>query len=52
MPDDQQMLKKWDKISRLSLDAASTATSVGFSAAKAGTKLGVRVSPVVFSVTD
>lgn len=35
-------MEKWDRYSRLSLDAAAAATSVGFSAAKAGTKLGVR----------
>ena len=36
------MMEKWDKYSRISLDAAATATAIGFSAAKAGTKLGVR----------
>lgn len=35
------MLNKWDKASRVGLDTASTATSVGFAAAKQGTKLGV-----------
>lgn len=35
-------MEKWDKIGRLSLEAASAAASVGFSAAKVGTKLGVR----------
>lgn len=38
------MLNKWDKASRVGLDTASTATSVGFAAAKQGTKLGVRSS--------
>ncbi|EKM59528.1 uncharacterized protein PHACADRAFT_191896 [Phanerochaete carnosa HHB-10118-sp] len=41
---DEQMLKRWDRISRLSLDAASTATSIGFSAAKNGTKLGFGIT--------
>ncbi|KAL7281997.1 hypothetical protein ACG7TL_003464 [Trametes sanguinea] len=38
------MLSKWDKYGRLSLDFASTATSIGFSAAKACTKLGFSVT--------
>ncbi|KAI0366229.1 alpha/beta-hydrolase [Pilatotrama ljubarskyi] len=38
------MLSNWDKYGRLSLDIASTATSVGFSAAKACTKLGFSVT--------
>ncbi|KAI9063504.1 alpha/beta-hydrolase [Trametes sanguinea] len=38
------MLSKWDKYGRLSLDFASTATSVGFSAAKACTKFGFSVT--------
>ena len=36
-------VSKWDKIGRLSLDVASTATSLGFAAAKNGTRLGVCV---------
>ena len=42
------MISKWDKYSRLSLDVASTATSVGFSAAKNGTKLGVCNLAILF----
>ncbi|KAI0699803.1 hypothetical protein BC835DRAFT_1405006 [Cytidiella melzeri] len=42
-------MEKWDILSRLSLDAASTATSVGFSAAKAGTKLGFSITRAVAS---
>ena len=38
----QDMTSKWDKWSRAGLDVASTATMLGFSAAKVGTKLGVR----------
>ncbi|GJE84830.1 lipase family protein [Phanerochaete sordida] len=41
---DEQMLKRWDSIGRVSLDAASTATSLGFSAAKHGTKLGFGIT--------
>ncbi|KAI0772559.1 alpha/beta-hydrolase [Trametes elegans] len=36
------MLSNWDRYGRLGLDLASTATTLGFSAAKACTKLGVR----------
>ncbi|KAI0329928.1 alpha/beta-hydrolase [Cubamyces sp. BRFM 1775] len=38
------MLSKWDKYGRLSLDIASTATSLGFSAAKTCTKFGFSVT--------
>ncbi|KAI0643609.1 alpha/beta-hydrolase [Trametes meyenii] len=38
------MFSQWDKYGRLSLDIASTATSIGFSAAKACTKLGFSVT--------
>ena len=37
-----RMGSKWESYSRTGVKAASTATSVGFSAAKMGTKLGVR----------
>ncbi|KAH9946602.1 alpha/beta-hydrolase [Amylocystis lapponica] len=37
-------VSKWDKYGRLSLDFASTATSIGFSAAKVGTQLGFSVT--------
>lgn len=43
------MLTKWDQYSRLSLDVASTATGVGFSAAKNGTKLGFGIARGVAS---
>lgn len=36
------MTSTWENYTRMGLKAASTATSVGFSAAKIGTKLGVR----------
>ena len=36
------MLSNWDKYGRFSLDLASTATTIGFSTAKACTRLGVR----------
>ncbi|KAI0829253.1 alpha/beta-hydrolase [Trametes gibbosa] len=38
------MLSHWDKYGRLSLDFASAATSIGFSAAKVCTKLGFSVT--------
>ncbi|KZT13181.1 alpha/beta-hydrolase [Laetiporus sulphureus 93-53] len=38
------MAPKWDKYSRLGLDVASTATAIGFSAAKIGTKLGFSIT--------
>lgn len=37
------MSLSFNKISRAGLDAASVATSIGFTAAKLGTKLGVRL---------
>ena len=35
----------FNEISRAGLDAASVATSIGFTAAKLGTRLGVRLLP-------
>ena len=35
------MAKNWDRYSRQGIDLAHKATSFGFSAAKAGTRLGV-----------
>ena len=40
-PDEYLMSLSFNKISRAGLDAASVATSIGFTAAKLGTKLGV-----------
>lgn len=41
--DDQpDMTRKWEEYARFGLNAASTASSIGFSAAKVGVKLGVR----------
>ncbi|KZT20637.1 alpha/beta-hydrolase [Neolentinus lepideus HHB14362 ss-1] len=38
------MVSNWDKYSRFSIDAASTAASLGFGAAKFGTKLGFSIT--------
>ncbi|KAI0706920.1 alpha/beta-hydrolase [Cerioporus squamosus] len=43
------MLSNWDKYGRLSLEIASTATSIGFSTAKACTKLGFSITRGVAS---
>ncbi|RPD62136.1 alpha/beta-hydrolase [Lentinus tigrinus ALCF2SS1-7] len=45
------MLSNWDKYGRFSLDLASTATSVGFSTAKACTKLGFSITRGIASTT-
>lgn len=44
------MLSNWDKYGRFSLDLASTATAIGFSTAKACTRLGVCYVSSPFSV--
>ncbi|KAJ3519608.1 hypothetical protein NM688_g9276 [Phlebia brevispora] len=43
------MLSNWDRVGRFSLDVASAATSVGFAAAKNGTKLGFAITRGVAS---
>ncbi|KAI5119748.1 hypothetical protein M0805_004080 [Coniferiporia weirii] len=43
------MMSKWESYSRLGLKVTSTATSVGFSAAKLGTKLGFGIARGVTS---
>ncbi|OBZ71967.1 hypothetical protein A0H81_08119 [Grifola frondosa] len=43
------MVSKWDKYGRFSLDVASTATTLGFSAAKACTKFGFSVTREIAS---
>jgi len=40
----------FNEISRAGLDAASVATSIGFTAAKLGTRLGVRCQPLQSSL--